>query len=165
MKKEDLEKKFRCGKIEASYENSRWYAFFIRILFLAVGIYFFWLMLGESHLIEHLDNWAVLAFCFWRIHRQGDTMCYLTEKGLLVRRQYRSPGEFFADFLHEDKNFVFLPYKDIYVIADDWREIQLGRAEEGGLVVLPVRLQFLSRKNKQRILDRVKKEAEEKEDD
>lgn len=160
MKKAELEKKFPCGKIEAAYGNSRWYADFMRLLFLLVGIYFFWLMLGEQSLIEHLDNWAVLAFCFWRIHRQGDVMCYLSKKGLIVRRQYQSPGEFCSDFLHDDKNLVFLPYKEIYVIADNWREIQLGCAEEGGLVVLPVRLQFLSKKNKQHILDRIKEEAE-----
>lgn len=165
MKQAELEKRFRCGKIEASYENSRWYSFFMRGLFLLVAIYFFWLMMSETHLIEHLDNWAVLAFCFWRILRQGDVMCLTAEKGLIVRRQYQSPREFFEDLLHEDKHLVFLPYKSIYVISDDWREIQLGRAEEGGLVVLPVRLQFLSPKNKQKIIDRVKKAAEEEDDE
>ena len=44
------------------------------------------------------------------------------------------------------------------------QEIQLGEAEEGGLAVLPVHLQFLSKRNKQRIIDRIK-QAHETDDD
>ena len=112
-----------------------------------VAIYFFWLMTGEAHLVEHLDNWAVLAFCLWRIHRQDDVMCYVTRKGLIVRRQFRSLHEFYDDQFHEERSLIFLPYKDIFVISDNWQEIQLGEAEEGGLAVLPVHLQFLSKRN------------------
>lgn len=89
-------------------------------------------MMGEQHLVEHLDNWAVLAFCLWRIHRQDDVMCYVTRKGLVVRRQFRSLREFYDDQFHEERSLVFLPYKDIFVIGDSWQEIQLGEAEEGG---------------------------------
>ena len=59
---------------------------------------------------------------------------------------------------------LFLPIKDIFVIGDSWQEIQLGEAEEGGLDVLPVHLQFLSKRNKQRIIDRIK-QAHERDDD
>ena len=50
------------------------------------------------------------------------------------------------------------------MIADNWQEIELGKAVEGGIAVLPVRLQFLSKKNKQRIIDRIKEEQEKNED-
>ena len=80
MKNEDLEKRFRCGPVEAAYENSKWFSVFMKVLFLLVAIYFFWLMMGEQHLVEHLDNWAVLAFCLWRIHRQDDVMCWAKPK-------------------------------------------------------------------------------------
>lgn len=147
MKQADLEKHFRCGPVEAAYENSKWFSGFMKVLFLLVAIYFFWLMTGEAHLVEHLDNWAVLAFCLWRIHRQDDVMCYVTRKGLIVRRQFRSLHEFYDDQFHEERSLIFLPYKDIFVISDNWQEIQLGEAEEGGLAVLPVHLQFLSKRN------------------
>ena len=62
------------------------------------------------------------------------------------------------------RSLIFLPYKDIFVISDNWQEIQLGEAEEGGLAVLPVHLQFLSKRNKQRIIDRIK-QAHETDDD
>ena len=62
MEHKDLEKQFHCGPIKAAYENSKWFSGFMRVLFLLVAIYFFWLMMGEAHLVEHLDNWAVLAF-------------------------------------------------------------------------------------------------------
>ena len=84
MEHKDLEKQFHCGPIKAAYENSKWFSGFMRVLFLLVAIYFFWLMMGEAHLVEHLDNWAVLAFCLWRMHRQSDIMCYVAEKGILV---------------------------------------------------------------------------------
>ena len=164
MKQADLEKHFRCGPVEAAYENSKWFSGFMKVLFLLVAIYFFWLMTGEAHLVEHLDNWAVLAFCLWRIHRQDDVMCYVTRKGLIVRRQFRSLHEFYDDQFHEERSLIFLPYKDIFVISDNWQEIQLGEAEEGGLAVLPVHLQFLSKRNKQRIIDRIK-QAHETDDD
>ena len=116
MEKKDLEKQFRCGPITAAYENSKWFSGFMKILFLLVAIYFFWLMMGETRLVEHLDNWAVLAFCLWRIHRQGDVMCYVAEKGIIVRRQFRSLHEFYDDQFHTDRSLVFLPYKDLSLI-------------------------------------------------
>ena len=164
MEHKDLEKQFHCGPIKAAYENSKWFSGFMRVLFLLVAIYFFWLMMGEAHLVEHLDNWAVLAFCLWRMHRQSDIMCYVAEKGILVRRQFRSLHEFYDDLFHTDRSLVFLPYKDIFVIGDTWHEIQLGLAEEGGLVVLPVRLQFLSKKSKQQIIDTIK-DMQDKDDE
>ena len=164
MKNEDLEKRFRCGPVEAAYENSKWFSVFMKVLFLLVAIYFFWLMMGEQHLVEHLDNWAVLAFCLWRIHSQDDVMCYVTLNVLVVRRQIRTLREIYDSQFHEDRSLVFLPYKDIFVIGDSWQEIQLGEAEEGGLAVLPVHLQFLSKRNKQRIIDRIK-QAHERDDD
>lgn len=164
MEHTDLEKKFHCGPITAVYENSKWFSGFMKVLFLLVAIYFFWLMMGETHLVEHLDNWAVLAFCLWRIHRQNDAMCYVAEKGIIVRRQFRSLHEFYDDQFHSDRSLVFLPYKDIFVIGDTWQEIQLGQAEEGGLVVLPVRLQFLSKRSKQQIIDTIK-DRQDKDDE
>ena len=91
-------------------------------------------------------------------------MCYVAEKGILVRRQFRSLHEFYDDLFHTDRSLVFLPYKDIFVIGDTWQEIQLGQAEEGGLVVLPVRLQFLSKKSKQQIIDTIK-DMQDKDDE
>lgn len=162
MTKDELQKRFRCGAIEGAFENSRWLTGFMRVLFTLVGMYFFWLMLGERTLVERLDNIAVLFFCLWRIHRQRDIMCYITAKGLIVRRQCLSPWDYYNEEVHDEKNLVFLPYKDIFYIADSWQEIELGQAEEGGIAVLPVRLQFLSKKHKQQIMDKVKEVQEEK---
>lgn len=161
---DELQKRYRCGTIEESFENSKWYSVFMQILFTLVGMYFFWLMLGERTLVERLDNIGVLFFCLWRIHRQRDMMCYITKKGLIVRRQCMNLRDFYNDQIHEDKNLVFLPYKDIFYVADSWQEIQLGQAEEGGIAVLPVRLQFLSKRHKQQIIDKIK-EVQEKNDD
>ena len=51
MKQADLEKHFRCGPVEAAYENSKWFSGFMKVLFLLVAIYFFWIMSGEAHLV------------------------------------------------------------------------------------------------------------------
>lgn len=160
MKHQHIQEQFRCGAIEASFENSRWVSAFFQVVFTLIGMYFFWLMIHEQQLVEKIDNIAVLFFCLWRIHRQRDTVCYITEKGLVVRRQFMSLHEFLEEQVHADKHLVFLAYKDIFYIADSWQEIELGHAEEGGIAVLPVHLQFLSKKNKQQIMDRLKKEQE-----
>lgn len=165
MTNREVEERFRCGPVEKSFENSRWVSMFLQILFTLVGMYFFWLMLGERTLAERLDNIAVLFFCLWRIHRQRDIICYLTGKGLIVRRQCISFRDYYNEQIHDDKNFVFLPYKEIFYIADSWQEIELGHAEEGGIAVLPVRLQFLSKKHKQEIMDRLKEEQEKQDED
>ncbi|MCH4178502.1 MAG: hypothetical protein LKF47_01370 [Megasphaera sp.] len=164
MTLEEVQRRFRCGNVEESYENSKLFSVFMQIIFTAVGIYFFWLMLDEGTFVERLDNMAVLLFCLWRIHRQRDIICYVTEKGLIVRRQFMSFQEFYNEQVHEEKNLVFLPYKDIFSISDNWQEIQLGQAVEGGIAVLPVHLQFLSKKHKQHIIDRIE-EAREEDDD
>ncbi len=165
MTREDVMKRFpACGTIEKEYENSKWYSVFIQLLFMAAGMYFFWLMLNETTLLERLDNIAVLFFCLWRIHRQRDTMCYVAANGIIVRRQCASLRDYYDEQFHEERNLVYLPYKTIFLIADNWQEIEVGKAVEGGIAVLPVRLQFLSKKNKQRIIDRIKEEQEKDED-
>jgi hypothetical protein len=120
-------------------------------------------MLSETTLVARLDNIAVLIFCLWRIHRQRDIMCYITKKGMIVRRQFMSMKEFTDEQFHDDKMLVFLPYSEIFVISDDWREISLGEPTEGGIAVLPVHLQFLSKQDKQKIIDRIKEEQEKTE--
>ena len=66
----------------------------MQLVFTVVGAWFFWLMLAEPTLMARLDNIAVLIFCLWRIDRQRDIICYVTEKGLIVRRQFMSLQEF-----------------------------------------------------------------------
>jgi hypothetical protein len=163
MRHEELVQRFRCGTIDKEYENCTFFRVVMSIIFTLVGMYFFWTMLADTTLVARLDNIAVLLFCLWRIHRQRDIMCYLTEKGIIVRRQFMSLKEFTDEQLHDDKMLVFLPYSEIFVIGDDWREIQLGEPTEGGLAVLPVHLQFLSKKDKQTIIDRIKQEQEKPE--
>lgn len=135
----------------------------MQVIFTLVGMYFFWLMLSEATLAAKLDNIAVLFFCLWRIHRQRDVICFLTKKGLIVRRQFMSLKEFYDEQFHEERSFIFLPYGDIFLISDNWQEIELGKTEDGGIAILPVHLQFLSKKNKQRIIDKIKEWQEEKE--
>lgn len=160
--REDMTRRYpNSGTVEEEFENSKWFSVCMQLIFTGVGMYFFWLMLGEATLSARLDNIAVLLFCLWRIHRQRDVICFVTDKGLIVRRQFMSFKEFYDEQFHEERTFVFLPYKDIFLIADNWQEIELGKAEEGGIAVLPVHLQFLSKRNKQRILDRIRTWQEE----
>ena len=86
----------------------------MQLLFTGVGIYFFWLMLAETTLAAKLDNIAVLIFCLWRIDRQRDVICYVTAKGLVVRRQFMSLEEFFDEQLHLPvyRREVILPVAD-----------------------------------------------------
>ena len=165
MTRAELEQKFRCGPIEKSYENATAYILFVQAVFFVVAIYFIWLMLREPLWVQRIDNIAVMAFCLWRIHRQHDVMCYVAKKGIIVRRQYTSFADFRAEQKDHSHNMVFLSYDVIFSIADNWREIELGQATEGGLAVLPVRLQFLSKKHKQDIIDRIKEEQEKEDKD
>ena len=161
MTKDDVTKRFpACGTIEKEYENSKCYSVCMQVIFMLVGMYFFWSMLNETTLVERLDNMVILFFCLWRIHRQRDTMCYTATNGIIVRRQCMSLRDYYNEQVHEERNLVYLPYKTIFLIADTWQEIERGKATEGGIAVLPVRLQFLSKKNKQRIIDRIKEDQE-----
>lgn len=162
MTREEASQRFPCGAVIQEYENARSFIIVMQLIFTVVGAYFLWTMLGEPTLASKLDNIGVLFFCLWRIHRQRDILCYMTEKGLLVRRQFMSLHEFLEEQIHPDRSYVFVPYEQIFLIADDWQSIQLGAAEEGGLAVLPVHLQFLSRKTKQKLLDKIKEEQEKK---
>lgn len=165
MTREELPQQFGCGPVEDVYENSKWFSVFMQLVFTCIGIYFFWLMLGEATLAAKLDNIAILVFCLWRIDRQRDAICYVTAKGLVVRRQFMSLQEFIDEQLHPDKNLVFIRYSEIFEISDNWKEIQLGAAEEGGLSILPVHLQFLPRRSKQKIMDRIREEQEKDDTD
>lgn len=163
MTKQDVPQRFPSGEVEVVYSNSKFVSVAMQIMFILLGGYFFWVMLHEHSLWAKADNVLILAFCLWRIDRQGDPLCYVCKKGIVVQRQFMSIPEFFESLIHRDRYFVFLPYKDIFEVSNDWREIQLGKAEDGGIAVLPVRLQFLSPKHKQALLDRIKehREAEE----
>ena len=165
MTQEDLTKRFSCGAIEKEYEKARALSFMFQLAFTAVGIYFFWLMLPERTIAAKLDNIAVLCFCLWQIHRQRDILCYTTAKGLIVRRQCTSARDLLSGQLHPEKQLLFVPYRDIFEIADTWRDFRLGQPIEGGLVILPVQLQFLSGKDKREILDRIRDGAEKDEEE
>ena len=91
-----------------------------------------------------------LVFCLVRMYRQGDTVCYVTEKGLVVRSHYRTFYEFMSEILFGTEHLVFIPYKIIFDIPSNWVTFELGSTEIGGLVVQPVRLRYLSEKNKNR---------------
>ena len=161
MKTEELIKRFSCGPILHEYENAKSFIIIMQLVFTGVGAYFLLVMMTEAMLAEKLDNIAVLMFCLWRIHRQRDILCYTTEKGIIVRRQFMSLREFFEEQIHPDRAYVFVPYKHIFLVSDNWQSIELGAAEEGGIAVLPVHLQFLSRKAKQELLDRIKEGQDE----
>ena len=105
-----------------------------------------------------------LVFCLVRMYRQGDTVCYVTEKGLVVRSHYRTFYEFMSEILFGTEHLVFIPYKIIFDIPSNWVTFELGSAEIGGLVVQPVRLRYLSAKNKKEILARIRAAQEEPED-
>ncbi len=65
--------------------------------------------------------------------------------------------------LSSKENLVFIPYKTIFDIPSNWVTFELGSAEIGGLVVQPVRLRYLSAKNKKEILARIHMAQEEAE--
>lgn len=166
MTTDDVMKRFpACGRIEGEYENAKAFSVCVQVVFMLIGMYFFWRMLYEATLLERLDNIVVLFFCLWRMYRQNDTMCYMGTNGIVVRRQCLSAVDYYNEQFHEEKNLVYLPYKSIYLIADNWQEIEIGKPVDGGIAVLPVHLQFLSKKNKQKIIDTIKEKQEKSEDD
>ena len=49
--REDMMRRYpNCGVIEEEFENSKWFSVFMQLVFTLVGMYFFWLMLGEATL-------------------------------------------------------------------------------------------------------------------
>ena len=164
MKAKELQQRFACGKVEKMYENSRKISFLLRAVFALAGMYCFHSFMVETQAAFRIYPLLGLVFCLVRMYRQGDTVCYVTEKGLVVRSHYRTFYEFMSEIFFGTEHLVFIPYKTIFDIPSNWVTFELGSAEIGGLVVQPVRLRYLSAKNKKEILARIRAAQEEPED-
>ena len=98
MKAKELQQRFDCGKVEKMYENSRKISFLLRAVFALAGMYCFHSFMVETQAAFRIYPFLGLVFCLVRMYRQGDTVCYVTEKGLVVRSHYRT----FYEFMSED---------------------------------------------------------------
>lgn len=94
MTTKDVPQRFPSGTVEVVYSNSKVVSVAMQIMFILLGGYFFWVMLHETSLLAKADNVIILAFCLWRIDRQGDPVCYVCKKGIVVQRQFVSIPEF-----------------------------------------------------------------------
>ena len=163
MKAEELQRRFSCGAVEKTYENGRLVVFVLQAVFAVVGIYFFCLFMRETSAGHKIYLLAGLFFCLLRIYRQRDIVCYVTEKGLVVRKQCHSLYEFFSEQIKGTEYLVFIPYEIIFSVSPEWADFELGQPEIGGIVIQAVRLRFLSKEAKQNILERIRREQEREE--
>ncbi|WP_311517321.1 hypothetical protein [uncultured Megasphaera sp.] len=160
MEKCRWEDRFPCGNVEAELRNGVAFCRYMRVIFLGGGIYFFWLVLHEPFWGAKAENMALVIFCLWRIYRQQDILCVIAAEGLIVRRQFATLREFWEEQVRPEKRFIFLPYEHIFYISPHWREIQMGEPVEGGIVIVPVHLQFLHKADKRRIVERIRSSGE-----
>lgn len=163
MKEEELQQKFSCGTIETTYENGRIAVLSGQGSFALAGIYFFNLFMNAPDIYMKLYPLLGLVFCLYRIYRQHDVVCYVAEKGLVVRRNCHTIQELLAEQVRGTEHLVFIPYELIFSVSKTWADFELGQAEIGGIVVQPVRLRYLSKEAKQSIFERIQK-GQEKDD-
>lgn len=87
MTTKDVPQRFPSGTVEVVYSNSKVVSVAMQIMFILLGGYFFWVMLHESSLLAKADNVIILAFCLWRIDRQGDHL-----SAMYARKESSSNG-------------------------------------------------------------------------
>ncbi len=163
MKADENTSQFECGEVLKAYEAAPALVYGGLVFFALIGGYLFWDMLQDQSMIGKLDNALLLLFCLWRMHRCRDVLCYVTERGLVVRRKAESFADYWKMQRNEAAAYVFIEYEYIVAFRSTWREIEVGMPTEGGISLLSAELAFLTKKAKAEILKTVREQKEKKE--
>lgn len=160
MDKKDVEKKFRV-QVEKEYYNVPLLTWVFRLLYLAVGGYAFYHSMGTQLWQEKLVDYVVLLLMLWRISRQSSPLLFLCSKGIVVRRRPTELGERISAFWEDENFYMFFPYEQVLGFTEDWDYLHVGIPEEGGILVVPIDLQYLHFSNKMEIINIIRDKSTE----
>ena len=130
----------------------------VRTFWLALGIWSLWHGLKEHTFVYAFVDYAILAFCLWRLLYQGLPQAFICKKGLILRRQPVDLRETLQSFGHGKELFVFVPYETIIGFSEGWNELQLTDSTSGGILVLSIDIKFVSYDDKMAMCNRIEQE-------
>lgn len=152
MTKKEAMERFSSGNVQQSIEIHRWVQWIGRIL----GV------LGCVLLVRYMPSeWAarlwyyLLLLCIlWWLHGLGESIAFICEKGLVLKRRPLSFREYFHSLFNGDEYYVFVDYEHIIGFTEAWRELQ-AMNQHGGIYVIPLDIQLVSYKDKMVMMDAI----------
>ena len=154
MDAKDVSLRFDAGKAERSFGE---YAPVVRLaelfyFFVAIGM--LWDARLHEEAVRHVWEYAVVLFCFWKLYRAEQPSVFVCENGLVIKRRPADMYERFHKVFYPDDYYVFAPYESIMGFTERWEELHVV-TPDGGILIVPVDLQFVSYRDKLQLLDEI----------
>ena len=156
MDKKYVEDNFLVGEVEKEYYNVPLLTWVFRLIYLAVGGYAFCHSVNTQLWQEKLVDYVVLLLMLWRISRQSSPLIFLGTKGIVIRRRPMELGERISSFWEDENFYMFFPYEQIIGFTEDWDYLHVGIPEDGGILVIPIDLQYLRFADKMEIINGIR---------
>lgn len=148
MDRQKIEDKYFAGNVIQEFSDYGLLVISVRVAYICLGIWALYKSMQGPPAGERLIDYVILLFALWRICRQGQNKLYLCEKGLVVLRRPVDIGERMEAFWDDEQFYFFVEYSQVMGFAEGWEYLHIGIPEEGGLLVVPVDLQYLRHKDK-----------------
>lgn len=164
MNRDNVEKQFACGKVLQVFSNYSVVVAVMRLFYMVFAAWALWQTWREVLLAEKMISYIVIVFCLWRIHRQADPVVFVCMKGIVIRRKAADLFERLDMFWDAENYYIFLPYNQIIGFTAGWEEIHIGIPDDGGILIVPVDLQFLRYHDKEELLKIIENHGESQSD-
>lgn len=158
MKREEIEELFPCGAIQEKLHNSSVMIWGFQLVYAAIaawGLYrgvLLYRELGHSFNMWMLLLMVVSAYALLRMYQQDDVEVYIATEGIILKRTPILVKERIERFFAPDLYLTFVNYQGIMGFGEDWKTLYV-QTETGGIYVVPISLQFLSRQDKMKVLE------------
>lgn len=148
MDRQKIEEKFIAGNVVREFSDYSLLVITVRVVYMCLGIWALYKSMQGVPMGERLIDYAILLFALWRICRQGQPVLFLCEKGIVVRRRPVDMVERLEAFWDDDPYFFFADYTQVMGFTERWENLHIGIPEEGGILIVPVDLQYLRYRDK-----------------
>ena len=160
MKHEELEEIFPCGTIQEELHNSTVMVWGFQLLYAAIAVWgIYRSVLIYRELGSGMNMWLILlvmvaAYALLRMYQQDDVEIYIATEGIILKRTPILVKERIERFFAPDLYLTFVHYQGIMGFGEDWKTLYV-QTETGGIYIVPISLQFLSYRDKMKVLDRL----------
>ena len=159
MNRNQVESDFGCGSVLREFSNYGLLTSFVRFLYVSFGAWAAYHSFHEGpYFGARIVDYILIIFTLWRFYRQGDSLLYLCQKGIVMRRRPRGVAEQMTAYWDDSDFYYFATYDQIIGFSDSWEFAHVSVLTEGGVLMVPVDLQYLRRKDKKYIEDFIERQ-------
>lgn len=157
MERKQVEERFVCGKVLHEFSDNKILITTIRAIYTLLGIWILHNVWHSDDSIAKVIGYIALSFALWRIYSQGESLIFLCEGSIVVKRRPQDLEERVKTLFNDSALYIQIEYDKVVGFNQEWNLLFLGEVRVGGVYAIPVGLQYLNLKDKEFIIDFINK--------